>query len=346
MRIAVLGAGSWGTTLAILLAKNSHQVALWSYRDQYTRDILQTRQNPSFLPGIRIPDAVEATSDLRGAIDGREMIVTAVPSQFLRGVVSQLRNVSLGETFVVNVAKGIEIGSLMTMSEMLHDALPDLPPRNIATLSGPSHAEEVSVEIPTTVVAASTVRETSQTVQATFMTPHFRVYESTDLRGVELGGALKNVIAIAAGVIDGARLGDNTKAALMTRGIAEITRVGVAMGAHVRTFSGLSGIGDLMVTCMSHHSRNRKVGVEIGKGRKLSDILSEMVMVAEGVETTRSACQLAQKVGVEVPIITEVYRMLFEGKNPHDACYDLMTRDPKGEIEDAAAHPSGKLPAP
>ncbi|MDH3252114.1 MAG: NAD(P)H-dependent glycerol-3-phosphate dehydrogenase [Ignavibacteria bacterium] len=342
MRIAVLGAGSWGTTLAILLAKNSHEVTLWSYRDRYTRDILTTRQNPSFLQGIHIPDSVEATSDLKNSVAGKEMIVTAVPSQFLRSVMKQLRDVPLEHTNVVNVAKGIEIGSLMTMSEMLHDALPDLPLRNIATLSGPSHAEEVSVEIPTTVVAASTERETSRTVQATFMTPYFRVYESTDLRGVELGGALKNVIAIAAGVIDGAKLGDNTKAALMTRGIAEITRVGVAMGAHVRTFSGLSGIGDLMVTCMSRHSRNRKVGVEIGKGRKLPDILAEMVMVAEGVETTRSACHLAQKVGVEVPIITEVYRMLFEGKDPHNACYDLMTRDPKGEIEEAAVLTAGK----
>ena len=215
---------------------------------------------------------------------------------------------------------------------MLLEALPNLPPERIATLSGPSHAEEVSQKIPTAVVAASPNLETSKLVQSTFMTPYFRVYASTDLRGVELGGSLKNVIAIAAGIIDGAHLGDNTKAAVMTRGIAEITRVGVAMGAHVRTFSGLSGIGDLMVTCMSGHSRNRRVGVEIGKGRKLPEILSEMVMVAEGVATTRSAYDLAKRVGVEVPIISEVHKILFEDKDPLVACYDLMTRDPKGEM--------------
>jgi glycerol-3-phosphate dehydrogenase (NAD(P)+) len=332
MHIAVLGAGSWGTTLAILLANNTHQVSLWSYREQYTRDILGTRQNPSFLPGVQIPESITATSDLNAAVAGSEMIVAAVPSQYLRGGVSGLKSLPPGNVTVVNVAKGIENGTLMTMSEMLHDTLPALSSRNIATLSGPSHAEEVSQRIPTTVVAASTDRETSKRVQSTFMTPYFRVYESTDITGVELGGALKNVIAIAAGIIDGAKLGDNTKAALMTRGIVEITRLGIALGAKERTFSGLSCIGDLMVTCMSRHSRNRYVGVEIGKGRKLGEILDEMVMVAEGVATTRSANELARKVGVEVPIMAEVYKMLFEEKDPHEACYDLMTRDPKGEL--------------
>jgi glycerol-3-phosphate dehydrogenase (NAD(P)+) len=232
---------------------------------------------------------------------------------------------------VVNVAKGVENGTLLTMSEMLHDALPALPPSHIATLSGPSHAEEVSRKIPTTVVAASIDMGTARKVQRIFMNPSFRVYVSNDIRGVEIGGSLKNVIAIAAGIIDGAELGDNTKAAVMTRGIAEIARVGVAMGAHVRTFSGLSGIGDLMVTCMSRHSRNRFVGVEIGKGRNLDEILGDMVMVAEGVATTQSAYELAARVGVEVPIIAEVHRILFEGKDPLVACHDLMTRDPKRE---------------
>jgi len=331
MRIAVLGAGSWGTTLAVLLADNSHEVSLWSYRKEYTEVICATRENPLFLPGIRIPENIDATSDLGGAVRDRDMIVTAVPSQYLRGVVSELAHLLLEGITVVNVAKGIENGSLMTMSEMLHDVLPQLPPTNVATLSGPSHAEEVSKKIPTTVVAASIDLNMAKTVQSVFMKPYFRVYASDDLRGVELGGALKNVIAIAAGVIDGANLGDNTKAALMTRGIAEITRLGVELGAKERTFSGLSGIGDLMVTCMSRHSRNRYIGVEIGKGRKLPDILSGMVMVAEGIATTVSALELANKVGVEVPIIAEVHKMLFEGKDPHDACYDLMTRDPKGE---------------
>jgi len=331
MRIAVLGAGSWGTALAIVLSSNSHDVTLWSYRDQYARDILERRENPSFLPGIPIPESISATSDLFTAVDRAEMIVTAIPSQFLRGVTQQLQGMPLDHVLVVNVAKGIENGTLMTMSEMLHDVLPSLPREHVATLSGPSHAEEVSRKIATTVVAASIDPETSRKVQRVFMTPTFRVYMSTDLRGVELGGSLKNVIAIAAGIVDGANLGDNTKAALMTRGIVEITRIGTAMGAQEKTFSGLSGIGDLMVTCMSRHSRNRHVGVEIGRGRKLNDILGEMVMIAEGVATTKSANDLASAKGVEVPIMTEVGKMLFEGKNPLQACHDLMTRDPKGE---------------
>jgi glycerol-3-phosphate dehydrogenase (NAD(P)+) len=331
MRIAVLGAGSWGTTLAILLSNNAHAVSLWSYRESYTETIRVKRENPSFLPGIRIPDAIEATSDLFEAVKEKEVVVAAVPSQYVRHVVSDLRGRLPRETILVNVAKGIENGTLMTMSEMLCETLPMLPSGNIATLSGPSHAEEVSRMVPTTVVVASVERSTAELVQKVFLTPYFRVYASTDLRGVELGGSLKNVIAIAAGIIDGAGLGDNTKAALMTRGIAEITRLGCALGADERTFAGLSGIGDLMVTCMSHHSRNRHVGVEIGKGRKLKEILADMVMVAEGVATTQSAYELAQKTGVEVPITTEVYRILFDDKDPLAACYDLMTRDPKGE---------------
>jgi len=332
MRIGVLGAGSWGTTLAILLADNSHHVTLWSYREADAEAMRSTRENPSFLSGIRIPDSVQVTSDLQVAVAGKEMIVGAVPSQFLRLVVAQARGFLERDVIVVNVAKGIENGTLMTMSEMLRDALPDLPPASIATLSGPSHAEEVSKRIPTTVVVASAHLNTARLVQSVFMLPYFRVYESEDIRGVEIGGSLKNVIAIAAGIIDGAHLGDNTKAAVMTRGIAEIARVGVALGAHIRTFSGLSGIGDLMVTCMSRHSRNRYVGVEIGKGRKLKDILGEMVMVAEGVDTTRSAYDLARRVGVETPIVDQVHKILFEDKDPLKACYDLMTRDPKGEL--------------
>ncbi len=332
MRIAVLGAGSWGTTLAILLAENSHQVSLWSYRKEDADRIRATRENPDFLPGIRIPAAVRVDDDLEASVAGAEMIVGAVPSQFLRSVLSRLNLSPDRNLTLVNVAKGVENNTLMTMSEMLQDALPHLAPSSIATLSGPSHAEEVSRRIPTTVVAASADLDTARLVQKVFMLPHFRVYASNDIRGVEIGGSLKNVIAIAAGIIDGANLGDNTKAAVMTRGIAEIARVGVAMGAHIRTFSGLSGIGDLMVTCMSRHSRNRYVGVEIGKGRRLADIVGGMVMVAEGIATTESAYALAARVGVEVPIIAEVYRILFEEKDPLIACHDLMTRDPKGEL--------------
>jgi glycerol-3-phosphate dehydrogenase (NAD(P)+) len=332
MRIAVLGAGSWGTTLAILLAEKSHHVTLWSYREADARVIRTTRENPPFLPGIRIPEQVDVTGNLRSAVSDAEMVVGAVPSQFLRSVVEQAKGAFSREVIVVNVAKGVENGTLMTMSEMLQDAVRDLSPARIATLSGPSHAEEVSRRIPTTVVVGSSDLATARVVQSVFMLPYFRVYESIDIKGVEIGGSLKNVIAIAAGIIDGANLGDNTKAAVMTRGIAEIARVGVALGAHVRTFSGLSGIGDLMVTCMSRHSRNRYVGVEIGKGRKLKEILGEMVMVAEGVDTTRSAYDLARKVGVETPIVDQVHKILFEDKDPLKACHDLMTRDPKGEL--------------
>jgi glycerol-3-phosphate dehydrogenase (NAD(P)+) len=332
MRIAVLGAGGWGTTLAVLLADNAHAVTLWAYRESDAERMRATRQNAEFLPGIQLPPAIDITHELIPAIAGKELLVAAVPAQYLRGVIKRLHGRIPPGVFIVNVAKGIEKGSVLTMSEVIRDVLPEIERSSIATLSGPSHAEEVSRRIPTTVVAASSSLETSRLVQSVFMVPSFRVYASNDIKGVEIGGSLKNVIAIAAGIIDGANLGDNTKAAVMTRGIAEIARVGVALGAHVRTFSGLSGIGDLMVTCMSRHSRNRHVGVEIGKGRKLAEILGEMVMVAEGVATTESAYDLARKVGVETPIVDQVHEILFEGKDPLKACYDLMTRDPKGEL--------------
>jgi glycerol-3-phosphate dehydrogenase (NAD(P)+) len=331
MHIAVLGAGSWGTTLAILLAEKGHSVTLWSFLEKEAVAMRATRENHDFLPGITIPPSVTITHAIPEAVSGASMIVAAVPSQYLRSVVRQIAGVASPAVILVNVAKGIENGTLMTMSEMFHDTLPALDPAHFATLSGPSHAEEVSRKIPTTVVAASSSMETARIVQDAFIAPYFRVYASTDVRGVETGGALKNVIAIAAGIIDGANLGDNTKAAVMTRGIAEIARIGVRLGGRIQTFGGLSGIGDLMVTCMSRHSRNRYVGVEIGKGRKLKEILGEMSMIAEGVATTQSAWDLARKVGVEVPIIEQVHRILFEDKDPLKACMDLMTRDPKGE---------------
>ena len=257
MQIAVLGAGSWGTTLAILLAEKGHRVTLWSFLEKDAVAIRATRENHDFLPGILIPGSVNVTSVLPDAVAGASLIVAAVPSQYLRSVMNQIHGATPGDVILVNVAKGIENGTLMTMSEMLHDTLPELDTARFATLSGPSHAEEVSRQIPTTVVAASVDHDTARHVQDAFMMPYFRVYASTDVRGVEIGGALKNVIAIAAGIIDGANLGDNTKAAVMTRGIAEIARIGVALGARIQTFGGLSGIGDLMVTCMSRHSRNR-----------------------------------------------------------------------------------------
>jgi len=332
MRIAVLGAGGWGTTLAILLSENGHMVSLWTYREDQAGAIRETRLNAEFLPGIIVPNEIEVLTDIEQAVSRKDLVVAAVPSQFLRSVAKQVAHCDFRNTIVVNVAKGIENESLMTMSEVLLEVLTQLKKENVCTLSGPSFAEEVSRKIPTAVVAASTSAPTAKIVQATFTTPYFRVYVNEDIRGVELGGSLKNVIAIGAGISDGAGFGDNTKAAIMTRGIAEITRLGVAMGAEPRTFAGLSGIGDLIVTCMSRHSRNRYVGEQVGKGRKLSDVLKDMVMVAEGVQTTESTRGLARKYSIEMPITNEVHNTLFEGKDPYKATQDLMTRDAKGEM--------------
>ena len=331
MNIGVLGAGSWGTTLAILLAQNKHPVTLWSHKDEYVQMMLRQRENTSFLPGIAIPDSICITGNILETIYSKEMLVLAIPAQFLRSVLETIRNEDMHNAIFVNVAKGIETTTLKTMSEMIADVLPQHNRDLIATLSGPSHAEEVSENFPTLVVAASVQTATAKKVQATFLTDRFRVYTSEDLRGVELGGSLKNVIAIAAGIVDGEGFGDNTKAALISRGLAEITRLGVAMGAVEKTFYGLSGIGDLVVTCNSKHSRNRYVGEQMGKGRKLEFVLREMEMVAEGVGTTRSAYLLAKNYGIEMPITSETYAILFEGKDVHIAINDLMTRLAKGE---------------
>lgn len=332
MKISVIGAGSWGTTLSLLLHSNNHDVTLWSYRDEDIQNILTKRENSVFLPGIKIPETLAVTNDLEKALYRTEMVVTAVPSQHLRSILKQFSNLNLKNIVIVNVAKGIENDSLLTMSEVIAQVLPNHSPSKTVVISGPSFAEEVSKKIPTAVVAASTEIETAKNVQQIFMTPYFRVYASNDIRGVEYGGSLKNVIAVGAGICDGAGYGDNTKAAIMTRGIVEISRLGIALNANPKTFSGLSGIGDLIATCMSKRSRNRHVGEEVGKGRKLQDVLGEMVMVAEGVPTTKSACDLAKKHEVEVPIMTEVYKVLFEGKESHEATIDLMSRDPKGEL--------------
>ncbi|MBI3195120.1 MAG: NAD(P)H-dependent glycerol-3-phosphate dehydrogenase [Ignavibacteriae bacterium] len=331
MQISVLGAGSWGTALAILLHYNSHQVVLWGHRLEHTEELKQYRENVRLLPGAHLPNEITITSDLEFSIEHAELLVTAVPSQFLRSVIETVKEKDFSKTIFVNVAKGIENQSLKTMSQVLLEVLPTARKENIATLSGPSFAEEVAKEIPTAVVAASENLETAKSIQQVFMTPYFRVYSSDDLRGVELGGSIKNVMAIASGIADGANYGDNTKAMIMTRGTVELTRLGVALGAKQKTFAGLSGIGDLIVTCMSKHSRNRHVGEEIGKGRKLKDILAEMEMVAEGVATTRSLHNLAKGLSVEMPIVDAVYQILFEEKDPIKATFDLMTRDAKEE---------------
>jgi glycerol-3-phosphate dehydrogenase (NAD(P)+) len=331
MKVTVLGAGSWGTTLALVLLGNGHDVTLWTYKPEQAQLMRELHENPAFLPGLSIPPTLKILTDIEQASDGKEMIVAAVPSQFLRSVVQRIAHLDLERTIVCNVAKGIENKTLMTMSEVLLDVLQHEKRENLAILSGPSHAEEVCRQIPTAIVAASFKEKTAKIVQDAFMTRYFRVYVNEDIRGVELGGALKNVIAVAAGISDGAGFGDNTKAAIMTRGIYEITRLGVKLGAQPRTFAGLSGVGDLIVTCMSRHSRNRYVGEQVGKGRKLQDVLKEMVMIAEGVATAKSVREIEKKYDIELPIMTEVHRVLFEGKDSQQATRDLMTRDAKGE---------------
>ncbi|HKZ66250.1 MAG TPA: NAD(P)H-dependent glycerol-3-phosphate dehydrogenase [Chitinophagaceae bacterium] len=331
MKISVLGAGGWGTTLAILLHYNGHKVTLWEYKKNYVKLINKSRLNSQYLPGIKIPKEILITHDLEESTTDKNMIVLAVPSQFLRSVITKVKPADIKNSILCSVSKGIEKNTLLTMSQMLKNEIPSLTYEQIGVLSGPSHAEEVSRRIPTAVVTASKNVETSKSIQSAFITSYFRVYASTDILGVELGGAFKNVIAIGAGIIDGAKFGDNTKAAIMTRGIAEISRLGIALGAQPETFAGLSGMGDLIVTCMSKHSRNRYVGEQIGGGKKLKAVLKSMQMVAEGVETSRSASQLATKHKIEVPITTEVYRILFEDKDPVKATTDLMTRDMKME---------------
>lgn len=333
MRISVLGAGGWGTTLAILLHHNGHNVTLWEYKRSYAKTLNRVRENKIYLPGIRIPKEIVITHSLEDSCDNKHMIVLAVPSQFIRSVLKEMKGFNFKDTTFVSVAKGIEKDTMFTVSQIINDTLTKISPSQIGVLSGPSHAEEVSRKIPTAVVAASADEETSKQIQSAFITSYFRVYFSTDLLGVEYGGALKNVIAVGAGIIDGAKFGDNTKAAIMTRGIAEISRLGIALGAKPETFSGLSGMGDLIVTCMSKHSRNRYVGEQVGKGKKLKDVLKKMQMVAEGVETSRSVHQLSIKHDIQTPICTAVYQILFEEKDPIKATYELMTRDMKAEAE-------------
>jgi glycerol-3-phosphate dehydrogenase (NAD(P)+) len=280
---------------------------------------------------VNIPPEIEITTDIEASCHERDMIVAAVPSQFLRSVLQRIAHLNLDNTIICNVAKGIENGSLMTMSEVLLDVLMHERRENLAILSGPSHAEEVSLKIPTMVVSAAFKIKVAKIIQEAFMSDYFRVYVNEDIRGVELGGAIKNVIAIGAGLSDGAGFGDNTKAAIMTRGIYEIARLGSKMGAQPITFAGLSGMGDLIVTCMSRHSRNRYVGEEIGKGRNVAEVLSDMTMVAEGVATAKSVHQLAHKHHVDMPMAEEVYKVLFEDKPARQATLDLMLRDTRGE---------------
>jgi len=326
-RIAVLGAGSWGTTLAIVLAENEHDVALWEFFPEQFEALARDRENKRFLPGVPLHDAIVVTPKIEDAIADADMLLFVSPSHTVRAVAQSVKETGLlaADAILVNAAKGIEEKTLMRMSEVLADVLPTDPSR-ILSLMGPSHAEEVSRRIPTSIVAAGQDHKLAKVVQEAFNRPYFRIYTNDDLVGVEIAVALKNPIAIAAGIIDGCDYGDNTKAALITRGLAEISRLGVAMGARQETFSGLAGVGDLVVTCLSRHSRNRHVGEEIGRGKTLEEVLKGMVMVAEGVRTTRAAVELGQRQKVELPIIEMVHRVLFDQHDPREAIDALMTR--------------------
>lgn len=330
MVAAVLSDGGWGTALALTLLGNGHRVTLWGPFADNIAAMRQARENARFLPGVALPASLALSGDLAEAVAGADLLVLAAPAQYARSLLERLRDLPLAsQPLVVNVAKGIEVGSLLRMSELARAVL---GPLRYAVLSGPSHAEEVARGIPTAVVAASAEAAVSQAVQAAFMSDVFRVYTSDDVVGVELGGALKNVLALAAGVCDGMGFGDNTKAALMTRGIVEMARLGAAFGGRPETFSGLSGMGDLIVTCTSRHSRNRHVGEELGRGARLEEITRAMGgKVAEGVATADSAYGLARRAGVETPIIDQVHAGLYEGRDPRTAVRELMTRDAKPE---------------
>lgn len=331
MKISVLSDGGWGTALASVLCDNGHSVALWGPFPDYIDEMRRTRRNERFLKGVELPPSLELEADLVKACAGSAILVLAAPSQYMRGMLTKLRDIPRStDTIYLNVAKGIETDTCRRMSELVAEIL---GPVRYAILSGPSHAEEVARRVPTAVMTASLDAAAAKTVQEVFMNQYLRVYTSDDVVGAELGGSLKNVLALAAGVLDGMGLGDNTKAALMTRGIAEMARLGEALGGRHETFSGLSGIGDLIVTCSSRHSRNRHVGEELGKGRKLEDIQREMgLVVAEGVKTADSAYALARRAGVVTPIIDEVYASLYQGKDPRQAVRDLMQRDAKPEL--------------
>jgi glycerol-3-phosphate dehydrogenase (NAD(P)+) len=329
-RAAVIGCGGWGTALALLLHKNGWQVTIWGAEPDYVEEVRRTRLNPRYLPGMEIPPAVALSAEMAACVPAADMVVAATPTVYLRAVCEQLAPHLRPGQPVVNVAKGIEEETLLLGSQVIEDVC---APERLAGLYGPSHAEEVARELPTTVVATSREPELALAVQRAFMRPAFRVYTNTDLLGVELGAALKNVIAIAAGICDGLGFGDNAKSALLTRGLAEMARLGVAMGARAETFAGLTGLGDLITTCVSPYGRNRAVGMRIGRGERLDDILAGMAQVAEGVRTTRSACALAQKYGVEMPITRAVHAVLFEGADALEAGMELMGREPRPELD-------------
>lgn len=328
MKISVIGSGGWGTAIALLLCSNGHEVCLWSYLKEESERLEKDRENKEFLPGIPFGDAnLRFTSNIKEAAAFGEILVSAVPSKAVPATARALGECANGKT-LVNISKGIDEEKLCRLTETFEAEMPD---STIAVLSGPSHAEEVARGIPTTNVIACKDMKKAEELQNIFMAPSFRVYTNSDVAGVEFGGALKNIIALCAGITDGLGYGDNTKAALMTRGLHEITRLGVKLGAKRETFSGLTGTGDLIVTCTSMHSRNRRAGILIGQGKTLSEALEEVHMTVEGVWATEAAYKLSKKHGVEMPITEACYNVLFNGANPRDEVLRLMTRDRKSE---------------
>ena len=336
MNIGILGAGSWAIALSVLLNKRGHKIRMWEFSASDAEMLRAKREHPTKLPGIHIPQEIEIVNDIAATIRFGEIIICAVPSQTMRSTMKSLAKVAQQDELDrikgwVIVAKGIEIDSLKLMTDVLLEEVPMLTIDKLVVLSGPSHAEEVSRDIPTTIVAASENQQLALLIQDAFSTETFRVYTNNDIRGVELAGSVKNVIALAAGICDGMGFGDNTKGALLTRGIVEMMRLGKKMGAQESTFSGLAGIGDLITTCISKHSRNRNMGELIASGLSLDEALSKMTMVAEGVQTTKSVYNLARKLDIDMPITQEVYKTLFEGKSAKHAVRDLMVRESKPE---------------
>ena len=330
-KVGVIGAGSWGTALALLLHTNGHQVTVWSIVESEIEMLNREHEHKDKLPGVKLPEDMEFTTDLEKSIVGKELLVLAVPSPFTRSTANKMSPYVSKEQIIVNVAKGVEEGSLMTLSEIIEQ---EIPQADVAVMSGPSHAEEVGRRIPTTIVVGAKRRSTAEFISNCFMNEVFRVYTSPDILGIELGGALKNVVALAAGIADGLGYGDNTKAALITRGIHEIARLGMAMGGEFETFFGLTGIGDLIVTCASMHSRNRRAGILIGQGKTMDEAMTEVKMVVEGVYSAKAAMGLALKYDVQLPIIEQVNKVLFEGKSADEAVKELMLRDRKVEVSD------------
>lgn len=326
--VGILGAGSWGTALSLLLNKNGHNVTVWSIDEKEVQMLTETREHNSKLPGVKLPDNMVFTNSLEEGVRGKDFLVLAVPSLYTRTTARSMQPFVEAGQKVVNVAKGIEEATHMTLAAQIEE---ELPQADVAVMSGPSHAEEVGRGLPTTCVIGARTQETAKYLQKCFISEVFRVYISPDIIGIELGGSLKNVIALAAGIADGLGYGDNTKAALITRGITEISRLGIKMGGKIETFSGLTGIGDLIVTCASVHSRNRKAGYLIGQGMSMEEAMAEVKMVVEGVYSAKAARALAEKYQVSMPIVEQVNEVLFEGKDPKEAVKELMLRDSKFE---------------